>query len=384
MLLQPCFPEVGRLCDIIRVVNQVEVQLPAQPYSAYIEAGLLRRAGEWFVQVLPEKRRLYVITAPPVRKHWGDALMDSLSGAKLEAQVFEMPDGERHKTLATIGDLAGKLVRKGADRKSIIMAFGGGVVGDVAGFVASIYMRGIDVVQIPTTLLAQVDASIGGKTGVDLPEGKNLLGSFHQPRAVLIDPAVLATLPEREYRSGLYEVLKYGVIRRREIFEFMEQNRERILQRDPAALEWIITESVKVKAEVVAADEREGDLRRILNFGHTLGHALEAETRYRQFLHGEAVAWGMVAASMIAAAMQKTDAETARRIISSVLAYAPLPRVESRGKQVVKRLCSDKKTLNGVVHFVLPLELGKVEIVSDVPERAVVQAVEELRYLSQA
>ena len=179
-------------------------------------------------------------------------------------------------------------------------------------------MRGIDVVQIPTTFLAQVDASVGGKTGVDLRAGKNLVGAFHHPRAVLIDPSVLATLPEREYRSGLYEALKCGVISNPEIFRFMEDHREQILQREPAALEWLITESVRVKATVVAADEREGGLRRILNFGHTIGHALEAETSYKQFLHGEAVAWGMVAAAMIAAALQRTDSETARRIISTV------------------------------------------------------------------
>jgi 3-dehydroquinate synthase len=264
------------------------------------------------------------------------------------------------------------------------VAFGGGVVGDVAGFLASVYMRGIPVVQVPTTFLAQVDASIGGKTGVDLTAGKNLLGTFHQPRAVLIDPVVLSTLPEREYRSGLYEALKCGIISNPEIFRFMEEQRERVLQRDPVALEWLITECVRVKAGVVAEDEHESGLRRILNFGHTIGHALEAETGYKQFLHGEAVAWGMVAASMISVAMQRTEPDTARRVISTVLAYAPLPRVEARAKKIATRLLADKKTMNGVVHFVLPVEIGKVEIVPDVPERTIVSAVDELRYLSQA
>jgi 3-dehydroquinate synthase len=217
-----------------------------------------------------------------------------------------------------------------------------------------------------------------------MPDGKNLLGTFQQPKAVLIDPAVLATLPDREYRAGLYEALKCGIIQRRDIFEYMETNRERILQRDAAALEWLIAQCVEVKGAVVAADERESGLRRVLNFGHTVGHALEAETRYKQFLHGEAVAWGMIAASMIAAAMHKTDSDTARRIISLVLAYAPLPKVEARGKRIARRLAADKKTVNGIVHFVLPTELGRVEIVPDVPERAVIQAIEELRYLSQA
>jgi 3-dehydroquinate synthase len=239
-------------------------------------------------------------------------------------------------------------------------------------------------VQVPTTFLAQVDASVGGKTGVNLASGKNLVGTFHHPRLVLADTATLATLPEREFRSGLYEALKCGVIRNAAIFHFMEKERERILARDAEAMEWLITECIKVKAEVVEADERENDLRRILNFGHTIGHALEAETSYRYFLHGEAVAWGMVAASMIAAAMQKTSAATAQRIISSVLAYAPLPKVEVKSKNIARRILSDKKTANGVTHFVLPCEIGKVQISSAVPQKAVLQAVDELRYLSRA
>ena len=365
-------------------MRQVEVQIPNNSYIATVESGLLTRAGEILHALLPDRSRYYVVTSPPVRKLWADTLTASLAKAELTYTVIEMTDGERAKTLDTVRDLATKLVRRDADRKSVVIAFGGGVVGDVAAFLASIYMRGIDVVQVPTTFLAQVDASIGGKTGVDLPEGKNLLGTFHQPRAVLIDPGVLSTVAEREFRSGLYEAMKCGIIRRADIFDFMDRQRDRILQREPAALEWLIAECVQVKAEVVAADERESGLRRILNFGHTVGHALEAETGYKHFLHGEAVAWGMVAASMISAAMQKSDADTARRIISSVLAYAALPKVVPRGKRIVRRLAHDKKTTNGIVHFVLPIEVGKVEVVPDVPERAVIQAVEELRYLSQA
>lgn len=358
--------------------------MPAHPYEALIENGLLSRAGENLKPVLGDRSRLFVVTAPPVRKAWGEVLMGSLQAAGFQPQVLEMPDGERYKTLPAIEELGARLVNRGADRKSVIVAFGGGVVGNVAGFLASIYMRGVDCVQVPTTFLAQVDSGLGGKTGVNLREGKNLLGTFHQPRAVLIDPGALSTLPEREYRSGLYEALKCGIIKRREIFEFMERERDRILQRDPAALEWLIAECVRVKGEVVAADEREDGVRRILNFGHSIGHALETETGYKHFLHGEAVAWGMVAAAMIAAAMQKTDSETARRIISAVLAYATLPKVEPRGKKIVHRLQADKKTVDGQTQFVLPREIGSVEIVPDVPERAVVQAIEELRYLSQA
>ncbi len=365
-------------------VAKVSVPIPPQPYEVHIEAGLLGRAGSVLREVLPQGARCFVLTVPTVRKAWAEPLMASLAASGLEAQIIEMPEGEAHKTFFTVERLARKLLSLGADRHSVVLALGGGMVGDVAGFLASIYMRGIDYVQIPTTLLAQVDASVGGKTGVNLRDGKNLIGRFHQPRAVLTDPSVLSTLPEREFRAGLYESLKCGVIGSPEIFTRLEESRDPILQRDIPALEWLITESVKCKAAIVTVDEKEGDLRRVLNFGHTIGHALEAETGYKHFLHGEAVAWGMVASSMIAAAMQKTDSDTARRIISAVLALATLPRVESRGKRVFRRLKTDKKTTNGVVHYVLPTRIGAAEIVSEVPDGAVVQAIEELRYLSRA
>ncbi len=368
-------------------MHRVSVRVKPQPYEAVIGSGLLSSAAQEVVAALgraSSRGQCFVVTVPPVRKHWEKELLESLKKAEIKFHVLEMRDGERHKNISTVEDLAAQMVKLGADRGSFVIALGGGVVGDVSGMLASIYMRGIHYVQLPTTFLAQVDASVGGKTGVNLASGKNLLGTFHQPRLVLADTATLATLPEREYRSGLYEALKCGVIRNAAIFDFMEKERERVLTRDPEALEWLITECIRVKAEVVEADERENDLRRILNFGHTIGHALEAETSYRYFLHGEAVAWGMVAAAMIAAAMQKTSPATAQRIISSVLAYAPLPKVEVRSKNIARRILSDKKTTNGVAHFVLPSEIGKVQISSDVPQKAVLQAVDELRYLSRA
>jgi 3-dehydroquinate synthase len=244
-------------------------------------------------------------------------------------------------------------------------------------------MRGIEFVQIPTTVLAQVDASIGGKTGVNLVAGKNMIGTFCHPRVVLIDPTVLKTLPDREFRSGLYEALKCGIIGSVELFLRFEQSRAGILKRDPAELEWIIAQSVKLKAEVVSADEREGGLRRVLNLGHTIGHALEAETGYRRLLHGEAVAWGMIAATNIALSVGRTDSVTAGRIADAVLSLGRLPEVNVNPQKILARLKSDKKTQNGVVHFVLPREIGKVEIASDVPETAVLASVEELRRLSR-
>jgi 3-dehydroquinate synthase len=348
-----------------------------------IEHGLLERTGRHLESILGRRARCFVVTTSAVRRRWGRELDASLKRAGLEAVMLEMGDGERYKTLATVEMLAGKFVQRGADRRSVFLAFGGGVVGDVTGFLASIYMRGLDCVQIPTTFLAQVDAAIGGKTGVNLRAGKNLLGSFHQPQAVLVDPAVLATLSEREYRSGLYEALKCGVIRSPRLFEFLEKERKRILQREPKALEWLIAECVQVKAQVVGADERERGLRRILNFGHTIGHALEAETHYRRFRHGEAVAWGMVAACRMSVALGKLDSETAERITSVVRAYAPLPSVKVSSRAIVRRLSADKKTVDGVAHFVLPRAIGRVEIAANVPERVVSGAVDELRALSQ-
>ncbi len=364
-------------------MNVVKISTPARSYEAVIENGLLSRAGERLRAVAGTRKNVFVVTVPTVRRKWGRPLLRSLTDAGLQSHVIEMADGERQKRMATVEKLAGELTRLKADRDSILVALGGGVVGDVTGFVASIYMRGIDVVQIPTTVLAQVDASIGGKTGVNLPGGKNLLGTFHQPLMVLIDPSVLSTLPDREFRAGLYEALKCGLIGRPELFAKLEAITAKALRKDSTPLEWVIAEAVKLKAEVVSADEREGGLRRVLNFGHTVGHALEAESGYKRFLHGEAVAWGMIAASRIAQAIGKCSATVADEITAAVLKVGPLPKVEARPGQIVRLMQSDKKAREGVLHFVLPVEIGKVEIVKDVPQDVVLDAVKELRQISQ-
>lgn len=362
---------------------QATIHVPPEPYQAWIENGLLNRAGSILSDLLPRSSRVFVVTVPPVRKRWGSKLIASMKAVGFTPQILVMPDGEPSKRLATVETLAEKLAKLGADRKSVIIALGGGVVGDVTGLLASLYMRGVEFIQVPTTVLAQVDASIGGKTGVNLLAGKNLIGTFCHPRVVLIDPGVLKTLPDREFRSGLYEALKCGIIGSVELFLRFEQNRAAILKRDPEEIEWVIAQSVKLKAEVVSADEREGGLRRVLNFGHTIGHALEAETGYRALLHGEAVAWGMVAAANIALSVGRTDSVTAGRIADAVLSLGRLPEVNVSARKILGRLQADKKTQNGVVHFVLPREIGKVEIASDVPENVVLTAVEELRRLSR-
>jgi len=257
------------------------------------------------------------------------------------------------------------------------------VVGDVTGLLASLYMRGVELVQIPTTVLAQVDASVGGKTGVNLGAGKNLLGTYHHPRVVLIDPEVLHTLSDRAFRSGLYEALKCGIIGDLDLFLRFEQKRTQILKRDPVEIEGLIAQSVKLKAEIVSADEQEGGLRRVLNLGHTIGHALEVETGYRTLLHGEAVAWGMIAATNIALTVGRTDSVTAGRIADAVLSLGRLPEVKVSAHKILARLQADKKTQNGAVHFVLPREIGKVEIAADVPDKVIIDAVEELRRISR-
>jgi 3-dehydroquinate synthase len=364
-------------------MTTIPVNVKPRPYNAVIENGLLAKAGALLRDLLPAGSRLFVVTVAPVRRKWGKKLMASLTAAGFDVKVLEMPEGERHKRLATVEALAEKLSGFGADRNSVVIAFGGGVAGDVAGFLASMYMRGVEFVQIPTTVLAQVDASVGGKTGVNLKAGKNLIGAFHQPRVVLIDPEVLSSLPEREYCAGLYEALKCGVIGNPELFREFEQNRAAIAKRDPATMERLIAESVRLKAHVVSVDEKENGLRRVLNFGHTIGHALEAETGYRTLLHGEAVAWGMVAAARIAADVGKLDSKDAERISVATREVGRLPKLEVRARNIARRLHSDKKTRNGKVHLVLPTEIGKVEIVSDVPEKVVLAAVEEIRELSR-
>jgi 3-dehydroquinate synthase len=361
-------------------VKRIRVRLKKNGYDVIMGSGLLSRAGREVKRLLPSpSSRVFVVTSPTVRRHWGSALEKSLAAVQLSYQVLEMNDGEPAKRLETVENLAEQMVAGGADRKSILVALGGGVVGDSAGFLAAIFLRGIPVVQIPTTFLAQVDSSIGGKTGVNLKAGKNLIGAFHQPRAVVVDPDVLSTLDDREFRAGLFESLKCGVIRDRALFEFMHRHPAKILGRERRALARVIADSIAIKAAVVAADEKESDLRRILNFGHTVGHALEAVTGYTHFLHGEAVAWGMIAAATMAGDAGFCLPETANAIISAVKAYGPLPQVRCQTAEVVGRLSADKKTLGGRVHFVLPLKIGRVTIVGDVPAEVVRGAVEQIR-----
>jgi 3-dehydroquinate synthase len=362
---------------------RIPIKTASRTYEAVISHGLLARAGELLRETLGGVHPAFVVTVAPVRRPWGKSLLRSLAGAGFAARIVEMRDGESFKRLSTVEKLAEELLKAGADRKAVIIAFGGGVVGDVAGMLASIYMRGVKLVQVPTTVQAQLDAAIGGKTGVNLRAGKNLLGSFYQPEIVLIDPTTLATLPEREFRAGMYEALKAGVIGKPNLFCDLERSSIKSLRNDPELLTHAIAESVKLKAEVVSADEKESGLRRVLNFGHTLGHALETATSYRRFLHGEAVAWGMIAASKIAEEIHFSNDGIFERIREASLAWGLLPSVNITTAKALALVRSDKKTESGIVNFVLPKQIGQVEVVGNIPERAVAAALAEIRRLSR-
>jgi 3-dehydroquinate synthase len=308
-------------------------------------------------------RRVFVLTSAPIWALWGEAFLVSFAEPPV---VLFLEPGERHKTLASVERLLRQMAKAGGDRGSLLIAFGGGIVGDVGGFLAAIYMRGIPCVQVPTTFLAQVDSSVGGKTGVNLPEGKNLVGSFHHPLAVFADIEVLGTLSDRELRAGLMESVKAGIIRDRTLVRFMEEHAVDVLHRDPKALEKVIAASIRMKAGVVNKDERETGLRMILNLGHTVGHALEQATHYKALLHGEAVGWGMVAALYLARQRGTISTRQFDRLESLIHLYGPLPALKLRTARVVAATGGDKKNLGGVRRFVLPLGIGDAGVVEDV------------------
>ena len=348
-----------------------EVQTAHHTYPSVVERGILQRIRHW---IPANAGTIFCVTTEDVWRLHGNKLQCQFSPNELNVLFF--PGGESNKRLVSVETLAEAMVARGADRTSIVIGFGGGIVTDVSGFLAAVFMRGIPVLQIPTTLLAQVDAAVGGKTGVNLLSGKNLIGSFHQPLAVLIDPELTGTLPEREYRAGLFEVIKCGIIRDRKLFELLAHSPEKVLAMQPDVVEELISAAVRIKAEVVSADERESDLRRILNFGHTIGHAIEAETGYVRFLHGEAIAWGMLAATELAELLDMLPAGDGKLIQSTICRYGPLPSPRDLNPDhLLARLGSDKKTIQGKIHFVLPTSIGSVQVVSGIAPALIRQAM---------
>jgi 3-dehydroquinate synthase len=347
-------------------IKRIHVKSSGGPYSVVCGAGAVRR-GAREIAALGSFSSVHVVSSRKVWRAVGKTVLRGLELSKKEA-VHLFDDAESAKNLRSVEHIARSLCRAGADRRSLLVAVGGGVVGDVAGFVASAFLRGVPLVQVPTTLVAQVDSSIGGKTGVNLPEGKNLVGSFYPPRLVLTDPELLHTLPDREFRGGLAEVIKHAIIVDAQMFATLEKQMEKILRRDHHALGSLIPRNVEIKARVVSRDERESGLREILNFGHTFAHALESVTKYRRYQHGEAVAWGMIAASFLGHELGLTRADDVSRIVALIRRLGPLPPWPSVSPStLLDAMRSDKKTRSGVLRFVLSSRIGSAHSYDAVP-----------------
>jgi 3-dehydroquinate synthase len=371
------------------IVSSIRVTTPAANYNVTIAPGLLRTLYPRLRRLTPGKTpRLFVVTSPTIWALWHDRFLASFPNNQQPTPLF-LPSGESHKRLATVESLAQRLALAGADRDSILLAFGGGVIGDVTGFLAAIYMRGIRYVGLPTTLLAQVDSSLGGKTGVNLPAGKNLIGAFHHPLAVFADIDLLATLPAAELRAGLQEAIKAGIIRDAKLFRYMEQNAGTILEASPASLVRVVAASVRVKAEVVSRDEKESGLRMVLNFGHTIGHAIEAATHYRKLLHGEAVAWGSIAALHLSLNRALITPEDFARMANLILRYGPIPPFkiaatpQAAAAKLVALTSADKKKRSGRRAFVLATGIGRTEVAYDVTDAELLAATHAMLKIMQ-
>ncbi len=355
---------------------RIDVTTPSRGYAVTLDAGALDRVGT-LLDGLRVPARRFVASSPLVWRLHGQRLARAIASV----EPILVPDGERYKQLPTVMRIYDALVRANADRASTLVTFGGGVIGDMAGFAAATYLRGIALVHVPTTLLAQVDSAIGGKVGVNHPLGKNLIGSFYQPHAVVIDPSVLGTLPRREFRAGLYEVIKYGMTSSPGLFDRVARDRTALFAREPQALVPIIAESCRIKAGVVSADEKEAGPRRILNFGHTAGHAMEAVTKYRRYRHGEAVAYGMLVAAQLATG-RGALAEGDRKALADLIAsLGPLPPVaDLSSAQILEAMRHDKKIVAGRLHFVLPTSVGATTIVDDVADKEVRDALKRVGF----
>jgi 3-dehydroquinate synthase len=359
-------------------VRKISVTTKFGQYTVSVGSDILESLAKRMPALAGDPRKLiFLLTSPEIWALWGRRVQASL--APREPIVLFLPPGERHKRLAQVERLATEMAKAGADRSSLLIAFGGGVTGDMGGFLSAIYMRGIDYIQIPTTLLAQVDSSVGGKTAANLQTGKNLVGCFYPPQAVVADIGLLRTLPQRELRAGIYESIKSGLIRDAALFRFIESHREQIDQGDPASLEKMVAACIRIKADVVGLDERELGVRMILNFGHTIGHAIEAASGYRDLLHGEAIAWGMLAALHISRQRNLVAAEAVRRIESLIRYFEPpaLPSVSS--KRLLRAASGDKKNRAGVRRFVLLRGLGDAVVVEDVSDAEVLAAIKSIR-----
>jgi 3-dehydroquinate synthase len=362
-------------------MDALRVSLKGRAYDIFVGSDLLRQSGD-MIGRLELGRRLGLVTHPALAETHGyaPAVVTSLREAGHEVSLVTVPPGEDSKSLDQAARLCRELVRAGLDRGSAILALGGGVVGDLAGFVAATLFRGIAFINLPTTLLAQVDSSVGGKTGVNLLEGKNLVGVFHQPSLVVADVLTLRTLPEREFRSGLAEVVKHAMIADADLFRMLEVEGDRILARDPAILQAVVARNCAIKARIVEADEREGGFRAVLNFGHTVGHAVEAELGYGVVTHGEAVAYGMMAAAALSVRRGLCPAEDARRLETLLKRFSLLPAWLPQPEALEKYVVRDKKMRDGVLQFVLTPGVGSVTLAPVSDRQELRQALRDVRF----
>ena len=358
---------------------QVSVQLGVRSYTIVVEAGGLAKLGD-HLRPLGLGAKTALVVDPVTRRLYGETVVESLRSAGFSVQVIEIPEGEAAKTLAVAARVWDELLAARLDRSSTVLALGGGAVGDLAGFVSATYMRGMNFVQLPTTVLAQVDASIGGKTAIDHPRAKNLIGAFHQPRLVMVDPLVVRTLPEREFRSGLAEMVKHGIVLDAAYFDEMEQGAARLLARDPNTLERLIGGSCRLKAAVIERDpEEKTDLRFALNYGHTIGHALEAVTEYGRWTHGEAVALGIVAEARLARRLSVAPADVVARQERQLETLGLPTRVGSiDADDVLAAIGRDKKARDGRIPFILAPAIGRFQLVYDVTADQVRAALAEV------
>lgn len=365
----------------------IPVPLPDHPYTVAIARGGLAEIGQFLHQLPaglpPLGRKILLVSNPVIFRHYGEKVITALEQDDFQVSTCLLPAGERYKTLKSVQKIFDAALAHRLERSSTIVALGGGVVGDMAGFAAASWMRGINVIQIPTTLLAMVDAAIGGKTGVNHPQGKNLIGAFHQPRLVLIDPNTLKTLPAREFRAAIAEVIKYGVIWDAALFERLEacDRIDHLNTFPPDLLDQVLARSCQAKVDVITQDEKESGLRAILNYGHTIGHAIESLTGYRQINHGEGVALGMVAAGLIAQYLGLWDKSAVQRQ-QGLLIKAKLPTTLPAGlaiPAILDLLQTDKKVKAGRVRFVLPTQIGQATITDQVSSEVVIQALETMQ-----
>jgi 3-dehydroquinate synthase len=358
-------------------LEQIRVELGERSYTIIIGSQILRRIGEE-LKPLEIGEKIGVVTNPKVRRLYGTTVIRSLEENGFDAEVFQVPDGERYKNLTSAGRLYDRLIQKKFERGSALIALGGGVIGDLTGFVAATYQRGIPFIQVPTTVAAQVDASIGGKTAVNHKRGKNLIGAFYQPKLVYSDVGLLSSLSHRDFLSGLAEVVKYGVIADESFFGFLETRAGRILAREPDCLLRVVKRSAEIKAEVVQRDEREGGLRRILNYGHTIGHALETATGYRKLTHGEAISIGMVYAGKLAERLGFCTSEVVERQTALLRAFGlPVALPKIRSTDILHCMERDKKVRDGKIHFVLAERIGHV-VVRSVAQKEIVNVLKRL------